>query len=141
MKSPHHDSSEAWVRRALRELPDESAPASLLGRVGDALARRAARPWWQRSPAAWPWALRMGLILIPLLLAAVASPLPALLATVERQLDVARVVVTALRHACWALWQQVPVAWLPVALGMISFVVVASFGLGLVARRLLVPAR
>lgn len=141
MKSPRNDSLAPWVDRALRELPDEPAPAALTARVADALARRATRPWWQRSPATWPLALRLSLIGGPLILAALASPLPAILKTLQRQLDVVRVVATALRHAGTALWQQVPASWLPVALGVIGFCVFASLGLGLAARRLLVPAR
>jgi hypothetical protein len=141
MKSPRPDSLETWVDRTLRDLPDEPAPAALTSRVMDELARRAARPWWQRSPSTWPLALRLSVIVLPLLVAVLASPLPDALTTLQRQLDVVRVVATALQHAALALWQQVPALWLTVALGVLGFSVFASFGLGLIARRLLVPAR
>ncbi len=141
MKSPRPDSLETWVDRSLRDLPDEPAPAALTSRVLDELARRAARPWWQRSPATWPLALRLSVTVLPLLAAVLTSPLPVALTTLQRQLDLVRVVATALQHAAMALWQQVPALWLTVALGVFGFSVFASFGLGLIARRLLVPAR
>ena len=78
---------------------------------------------------------------MPLLVAVLTSPLPAALATLQRQLDVVRVVVAALQHAAAALWQQVPSALLSVALGVIAGAVLAAFGAGLIARRLLVQAR
>lgn len=45
---------EAFVARALRELPAERAPADLEARVQAALARRAVVPWWRQDWRAWP---------------------------------------------------------------------------------------
>jgi hypothetical protein len=141
MKSSRPDPLETWVDRALREVPDEAAPAALTLRVMDELARRAALPWWRRNPANWPFALRVSVTVVPLLVAVLASPLPAAVATLQRQLDVVRVVAAALQHAAAALWQQVPSPWLSVALWVIACAVFAAFGAGLIARRLLAPAR
>lgn len=49
---------EAFVHRALRELPTHRAPASLEDRVFAALAARAHAPWWRRGWQAWPAAPR-----------------------------------------------------------------------------------
>lgn len=44
--------------RLLRSLPPRRAPASLGGRVMAEIARRAALPWWRKSFAHWPAAVR-----------------------------------------------------------------------------------
>ena len=54
---PNHDphqSLEAFVQRALRELPAEHAPAALEARVLAALRSRQRLPWWQAGWRAWP---------------------------------------------------------------------------------------
>ena len=51
---------EAAVHRVLRGLPERKAPAGLEGRVLAELARRAALPWWRKSFAHWPAAIRAG---------------------------------------------------------------------------------
>ena len=47
-------SLEAFVHRALRELPAERAPADLEARVFAALAARQHLPGWQAGWSAWP---------------------------------------------------------------------------------------
>ena len=49
-----HQPLEAFVHRALRELPVERAPADLEARVLAALQARQLRPWWQAGWRAWP---------------------------------------------------------------------------------------
>jgi hypothetical protein len=49
-----HQPLEAFVHRALRELPAERAPADLEARVLAALQARQCRPWWQAGWRAWP---------------------------------------------------------------------------------------
>jgi len=49
---------EASIHRLLRSIPDRRAPASLEARVLGELSRRAALPWWQKSYAYWPSAVR-----------------------------------------------------------------------------------
>jgi len=57
-----HDSEklEKSIHRVLRSLPDRKAPAGLVARVQAELARRAALPWWRKSFAHWPSAVRAG---------------------------------------------------------------------------------
>jgi hypothetical protein len=45
---------EKSLHAALRDQPALRAPSSLEQRVRAEIARRAARPWWQRSFSAWP---------------------------------------------------------------------------------------
>ena len=47
-------SLEAFVHRALRELPAERAPAGLETRVFAALQARRRLPWWQAGWRSWP---------------------------------------------------------------------------------------
>ena len=47
-------SLEAFVHRALHELPAERAPAGLEARVRAALEARRRLPWWQAGWRAWP---------------------------------------------------------------------------------------
>jgi len=64
------DPLEAKLHRVLRALPDRAAPRTLENRVMAALAERAALPWWRRSYAGWPAAVRLGFFLLSGLFAA-----------------------------------------------------------------------
>jgi len=55
-------SLEAFVHRALRELPVERAPADLETRVLAALRRRQRQPWWQQGWRAWPVVPRVAVL-------------------------------------------------------------------------------
>jgi len=59
MNPNESDKLEAAIHRVLRSLPDRKAPASLEGRVLAELSRRAALPWWRKSFASWPSAVRV----------------------------------------------------------------------------------
>ena len=50
----HDPKLEEQIQRALRGLPELSAPDTLAPRVMAAIRAQAARPWWQQSWAAWP---------------------------------------------------------------------------------------
>lgn len=57
MTNPADDGERELVHlldRALRDLPVRHAPRALESRVFDALARRAALPWWRQSFGHWP---------------------------------------------------------------------------------------
>lgn len=54
----------------LRGLPPRSAPATLEARVRGELERLAMRPWWHRSFAHWPAAVRAAFVAACLALAA-----------------------------------------------------------------------
>jgi hypothetical protein len=49
---------ERCVSAALRDLPSRRAPRALQSRVLAELERRAALPWWRKSFAHWPMAMR-----------------------------------------------------------------------------------
>lgn len=49
---------ESLIGRALQELPDLSAPATLLPRVQQAIRAQSQRPWWQKSWTSWPLRLQ-----------------------------------------------------------------------------------
>lgn len=49
---------EAQVDRVLKRLPGREAPATLLPRVLQAVARQAALPWYRRPWITWPGALQ-----------------------------------------------------------------------------------
>lgn len=53
---------EQALDRELRRLPDLVAPASFAPRVMEAIARRAALPWWRRSFVHWPVAARLAFV-------------------------------------------------------------------------------
>ena len=53
---------EAFVHRALRDLPERPAPATLEQRVFAALAERSRAPWWQRGWHAWPLLPRVAML-------------------------------------------------------------------------------
>lgn len=61
----HRDPADP-LHRALRDLPDVSAPASLENRVFTALGERAALPWWRQPVTAWPVAAQAGLVALSL---------------------------------------------------------------------------
>lgn len=50
---------EAAIHRVLRSVPDRRAPAGFEARVLAELGRRASLPWWRRSFAHWPKAVRV----------------------------------------------------------------------------------
>jgi hypothetical protein len=58
MNPQDHDKLEASIHRILRTLPDRKAPSTLEARVLAELGRRASRPWWRKSFAHWPSAVR-----------------------------------------------------------------------------------
>ncbi|MBX3744228.1 MAG: hypothetical protein KF833_02875 [Verrucomicrobiae bacterium] len=51
--SPEQELEQA-VDRALRALPERSAPATLMPRVRQAIAERQRLPWWRKSFQHWP---------------------------------------------------------------------------------------
>lgn len=57
-----NQSLEAFVHRALRELPAERAPAALEARVLAALRSRQRLPWWQVGWRAWPVVPRVAVL-------------------------------------------------------------------------------
>jgi hypothetical protein len=60
MKPQDQEKLEASIHRVLRGLPDRKAPSGLEARVLAELGRRARLPWWRKSFAHWPSAVRAG---------------------------------------------------------------------------------
>jgi hypothetical protein len=60
MNPEDSDRLETSIQRVLRNLPDRKAPAGLEARVLAEIGRRAALPWWRKSFAHWPSAVRAG---------------------------------------------------------------------------------
>lgn len=64
---------EQAAHTALRRLPLQRAPDTLLPRVLDTLAARAARPWWHRAWWEWPLSARIAFAVAGLCLVIAAS--------------------------------------------------------------------
>ena len=60
MNPEDSDKLEISIHRVLRGLPDRKAPAGLEARVLAEIGRRASLPWWRKSFAHWPSAVRAG---------------------------------------------------------------------------------
>jgi hypothetical protein len=58
MNSEHDQQLEAEINRALKALPELTAPASLASRVMAAIDKRDTVPWYRRSWQSWPLAVR-----------------------------------------------------------------------------------
>jgi hypothetical protein len=58
MNFDHDTELERAIHRELKDLPELTAPESLIGRVASALERRSAAPWYRRSWPTWPVALQ-----------------------------------------------------------------------------------
>lgn len=71
MNPPDEHELEQLIHRTLRSLPERRAPRSLEHRVLEAIAARAALPWWHKSYAQWPTPIRAGFFVLSALAAAV----------------------------------------------------------------------
>lgn len=70
MPNNERPSLEAFVHRALRELPAERAPADLEARVFAALQARRQLPWWQADWREWPVVPRVAVFAVAAVVAA-----------------------------------------------------------------------
>lgn len=145
-----HAALEALVARTLRDQPALQAPATLEARVAEAIARRAAQPWWQRGFPRWPLAARAAFVLVSL--AAVARTVAATawllaglrsasvdVAAAERasQLAAAGRAVASMTAAAAYIFDSIPTFWL--YSGAVAGVALYAmfFGLGAAAYRTL----
>jgi hypothetical protein len=121
MNPQDQDKLEASIHRVLRRLPDRKAPFSLEARVLAELSRRASLPWWRKSFAHWPSAVRAGFFIVAGLAAALvvavlfvvgrstgAHELTAGVSTSYAWLTVARDVVAAGNYKVRSLASSVP---------------------------------
>lgn len=140
------DPLEQAIHRTLRQLPERMAPAALEQRVLAEIARRAALPWWRKSFAHWPPAVRVGFFfvcaaVVPLALVAsswVSAGLdPAvwrpLLPQPAAWLHATASVMQALSTAFEIFSRAIPSLWLYGALAFFAALYAAVFGLGAAA--------
>jgi hypothetical protein len=134
---------EAAVHRVLRGLPERKAPAGLEGRVLAELARRAALPWWRKSFAHWPAAIRAGFFAGSVLAAALvvsgliylskssgAHELSSGIASSVGWLVLVRDVAASANDKIGMVIAAIPPLWLYVAVGTIaiSYASLAAIG-------------
>lgn len=98
---------EAFVHRALRELPAERAPAALEDRVLAALSARHAPPWWQLGWRAWPVVPRTAVLLTA---AAVAGGVAWLFFAGTRTVET----------FAWSAWLDAHAPWLVTARSVVD---------------------
>jgi len=139
---------ERLLSRELRALPPRSAPRTLESRVFSELARRAARPWWQRSFADWPMGPRVAFVLICIALVGATflggvsafvgvrslSEVGALLLV---WMQPALVIMASVGGLAALLVRVIPPFWFYAGLAVGAMLYVTLFGLGAAAYRML----
>lgn len=142
--SPHDpDKLESAIHRVLRSLPDRRAPAGMEARILAELSRRAALPWWHKSFAHWPGAIRATFFIGSALAAALlvsglivlgrssgAIQLEAGVAEPFAWLRMARETVASLNSSVRMVIEAIPAAWLYGALAAfaLSYATLAAIG-------------
>lgn len=145
---------EASIHRVLRSLPDRRAPASLEARVLGELSRRAALPWWRRSYAYWPLAVRVGFFAGSALAAALiasgifvlvrSSGAAALAGDVAQRfswLILAREIFAAATERIRVLVSAIPPLWIYGAVGTVALCYATLAAIGAATYRTLTFAR
>jgi hypothetical protein len=140
------DPLEQAVHRALRQLPERTAPAALEQRVLAEIARRVALPWWRKSFAYWPTVAKIVFLtacvaVVPL--AWFASNLisagldsadwRSTLPNAAAWLHATTTVLQALAIPLETILHSIPALWLYGALAVFAAVYAALFGLGAAA--------
>src|SRR4051812_44679146 len=137
------DPLEPVIHRTLRAQPLRRAPQTLESRVLAELARRAALPWWHKSYAHWPSAVRGWFFVLSALLVAVFVA-GAFLLTRETDpaaladgivgrftwLALAQEVVTTVLDTALVLWRAIPSVWLYSLAAMIGIGSATLVGIG-----------
>lgn len=134
-------------------MPDRRAPSSLEARVLAELARRAALPWWRKSFAHWPAAVRAlffggsavaAAVLVSGLLLVVRHPGAVGLAGVPEPfawLRAARDFVASADSSVRLVFAAVPRAWIYGAAGLLAACYAALGAIGATAYRAISFAR
>ncbi len=154
MNPEDQDKLEASIHRVLRRLPDRRAPVTLEARILAELGRRAALPWWRKSFAHWPAAVRAGFFVCAGLAAALvvaglfivgrssgAHQLTAGVSTSYAWLTVARDVVAAALYRVKSLAAAVPPVLLYGGAATLALCYAAVAAAGAAAYRALVVGR
>jgi hypothetical protein len=145
---------EASIHRLLRSLPDRKAPAGLEARVLGELGRRASLPWWHRSYAYWPSAVRVAFFVGSAIAAALivaglfalghSSGANALSGGVAERLSwlvVAREIIASTNARILLLIRTIPSVWLYSAVGTVALCYAALGAIGAATYRALTFAR
>lgn len=145
---------ERLINDVVRDLPHRHAPSSLESRVQAEIARRAALPWWHKSFAHWPIAVRGAFVVgsaavAKLVLMALVwarngidtAQFKAAYAPELRGLDVARRLVDSASDFVHVVVGSIPPIWLYGGLAAFAALYVALFGLGAAAYRTLYASR
>jgi hypothetical protein len=154
MNPQDQDKLEASIHRVLRGLPDRKAPFSLEARVLAELGRRAALPWWRKSFAHWPAAVRAVFFVVAGLAAALvvggifvlgqstgAHELTAGVSTSYAWLTLARDIVAAGAYKVKSVAATVPALWLYGGAAVLSLCYAAAAAAGAATYRALVIGR
>jgi hypothetical protein len=145
---------EPRIHQALLALPEIPAPPGLEERVLAELARRARLPWWRRSYAHWPVAVRAGFIALAAAAGAVLvgglvwlsrggsfAPGGLELSLECQWLVVIRAVASSLGDAAAGGFRAVPPLWLGAGLAAVAACCAALAGMGAAACRAVLPVR
>lgn len=142
----NQDALARWTSHALSQLPDRTAPPSLLPRILAAVAEIQSRPWYRRAWTHWPDRFRWFTTFVLAAAAAAvlwqlsvhAPPSPALLAGVDARVEARLRPASALANATSLVVRSVSAAlaqvhWAPWTLAALaaSFAVLVGGSLGL----------
>jgi hypothetical protein len=146
----HDEKLERLIHRTLRDLPRRRAPGTLEARVLAELERRAALPWWHKSYAHWPVAVRVAFLVGT---AAVAAGLVAALFSMMHVVNPAQLAAGATDRFAWlattrglldagasaagAMWRSIPPLWLFGAFTFVAACYATLLGVGAAAYRTL----
>ena len=130
---------EQWIAGELKNLPELSAPASLLPRVLATLQARERQPWWQQPWWNWPMAAKVALSVLALGIAALMGSGGPVLGehvasyaneTVERLSPVAHLWETfgPISNSLALLWTALLEPWLLSGLAALTYL--ACLGVG-----------
>ena len=141
-----HEHLEKYIDSVLRAQPPKRAPASLETNVLAAIARRAARPWWQQSFGAWPVAAKalfivcsIGFAKLGLMMANFgSSPFEA---ASGPQMPQSVAWVHTVTVAAGAVFKLIPNFWVYATVGVLGAMYVLLFGVSAAAYRTLYAPR
>jgi hypothetical protein len=144
------DKLESAIHRVLRSVPDRKAPAGMEARILAELSRRAALPWWRKSYAYWPVAIRAAFFvgsavaaallvtgLITLGRSAGAHDLAGGVAQPFAWLGTARDVMSSMNTSIRGFIASIPPVWLYGVVGTIVFCYAALAAISAAAYRAL----
>lgn len=131
---------EQWLSREVQRLPQRKAPATLQTRVLEKLARRTARPWWQRHFLQWPLPVRGAFLLLSALVMWLALELggwvAAALATPLHDARRGLTLLSAFADLAQALIEAIPLDIVYGVVGLLTLLYALLLALGAVAYRI-----